>query len=124
MFKCSKVIEITTLNTLVVEKERYMDARRQLCVGQNKNNIVMAYLVWRVIQNKCDKIKLSFLPVRHTMFGVDLAFGLFKQYFRKSKASNLAEVADIVRESTPRSKLNKAVITGSQSGQMFVPIYD
>lgn len=57
------------------------------CVGQNKNNILMGYLAWRICQGKNKKIVLSFMPVGHTKFACDWAFGLLKKKFRISFVS-------------------------------------
>lgn len=103
------------------EKQIYMHADN--CVGQNKNNIVVGYLAWRIIQNLNESITLSFLPVGHTKFGCDWAFGLFKKKFRLSKASCLQQVEKIVEDST-NIGLNRPIRTGSESGEVIVPIYD
>lgn len=52
------------------------------CVGQNKNNILLSYLSWRISNNKNKMIVLSFMPVGHTKFSCDCAFDLFKKKFR------------------------------------------
>lgn len=49
------------------------------CVGQNKNNILMGYLTWRVSLGMNKKIVLSFMPVGHTKFSCDWRFGLLKK---------------------------------------------
>ena len=41
------------------------------CVGQNKNNTVMQYLMWRTMVGLHKKIALSFLIVGHTKFSPD-----------------------------------------------------
>ncbi len=41
------------------------------CVGQNKNNFVIQYLVWRTLANLNDEIELSFMLVGHTKFAPD-----------------------------------------------------
>lgn len=94
------------------------------CVAQNKNNIVMGYLIWRILKNLNDSISLSFLPIGHTKFSCDLAFGIFKKKFRVSKAGSLKQVEDIAHSSTPTSGLNKAVTTGTEEGNVLVPVYD
>lgn len=49
------------------------------CVAQNKNNILMSYLNWRIQKKLNHSIHISFLPVGHTKFLCDWAFGLFKK---------------------------------------------
>lgn len=94
------------------------------CVAQNKNNIIMCYLIWRVMEGLHDEITLSFLPVGHTKFSCDWAFGLFKRKYRVTPASSLADIASIVEGSTPESKLNHAVLTGKEDGTVIVTMYD
>ena len=48
------------------------------CVGQHKNNDVMWYLMWRVMNGLHDKITITFMPPGHTKFSPDSSFGLFK----------------------------------------------
>lgn len=59
--------------------EKNMHLHADNCVAQNKNNIVMGYLAWRILNNLNESITLSFLPVGHTKFSCDLAFGVFKK---------------------------------------------
>lgn len=59
------------------------------CVGQNKNNILMGYLAWRICKKKNKKIILSFTSVGHTKFACDWAFGLLKKKFRRTYVSSL-----------------------------------
>ena len=55
---------------------------------------MMQYLAWRVLVGKHKTIILSFLIVGHTKFAPDLAFGLFKQKFRKTKVDCLDNIAE------------------------------
>lgn len=84
----------------------------------------MGYFLWNILKGNYDEIKISFLPVGHTKFGVDWAFGLFKQRFRVESASCIEDVANIVKMSTPTSEVNQAVQTGTENGQVLVPVYD
>lgn len=56
------------------EKHVYFHADN--CVAQNKNNIVIGYFIWRIINGLHESITLSFLPVGHTKFSCDWAFGI------------------------------------------------
>jgi len=49
------------------------------CCGQNKNNVMMEYLSWRVITKRHTNIVLSFLVIGHTKFSPDWCFDLLKQ---------------------------------------------
>lgn len=46
--------------------EKIMHIHSGNCVRQNKNNILIGYLAWRVCNNMNNKILISFLPVGHT----------------------------------------------------------
>jgi len=94
------------------------------CCAQNKNNILMGYFNWRVLSNLHESITMSFLPVGHTKFSPDPAFGIFKSKFRRSNVNNLTEMAQVVVDSTPDSKLNEVKLVGDIAGNVFVPVYD
>lgn len=94
------------------------------CCAQNKNNILMGYFLWRVLNNFHESITMSFLPVGHTKFSPDPAFGIFKSKFRRSDVNNLDELINVVVDSTPDSKLNNAKLVGDVSGNVFVPVYN
>lgn len=66
-------------------KEKDLLLHADNCVGQNKNNIVVQCLAWRVIAGLSDSIELSFMLVGHTKFAPDRFFGLFKNLFRRSQ---------------------------------------
>ena len=69
------------------------------CTGQNKNNCMMQYLVWRTITNRHTNITLSFLPVGHTEFAPDWCFRLFKRSYRRTKVGGLPAIAQVVNSS-------------------------
>ncbi|KAG8270566.1 hypothetical protein J6590_083241 [Homalodisca vitripennis] len=94
------------------------------CVGQNKNNILMGYLAWRICHNKNKKICLSFMPVGHTKFACDWAFGLFKKTFRNTYVSSMSDLVDCVKKSTPTTHVNSGVVVGNEKGEVAVPVYD
>ena len=49
------------------------------CGGQNKNSIMVGYLLWRVLTGLHDNITLSFMIAGHTKFSPDWCFGLLKK---------------------------------------------
>ncbi len=69
------------------------------CTGQNKNNAMIHYLLWRVQTGKHTRITLSFLVVGHTKFSPDLCFGLFKRLYRRTKVGSLMTTAQVVNTS-------------------------
>lgn len=104
--------------------EQTMFIHADNCVGQNKNNILLSYLAWRISNGKNKKIVLSFMPVGHTKFSCDWAFGLFKRKFRSMYVSSLTELVNCVEQSTPVSRVNSAVAVGDEKGEVAVHVYD
>ena len=47
-------------------------------VGQNKNNFMVQYLMWRTLAGINEDVELSFMLVGHTKFAPDRFFGLLK----------------------------------------------
>jgi hypothetical protein len=91
------------------------------CVGQNKNNTMLQYLLWRTIVGLHAKINLSFLIVGHTKFAPDCCFGLIKQRFRRTNVSSLDDIARVVDQS---AKANVPQLVGTQEGDILVHAYD
>ena len=60
------------------------------CSGQNKNNAMLQYLMWRVLTGLHQSIELSFMVPGHTKFNPDRFFSLFKMKLRKSEVSSLS----------------------------------
>ena len=59
------------------EKDVHLHADN--CGGQNKNNIMVGYLLWRVLTGLHNNITLSFMVAGHTKFSPDWCFGLLKK---------------------------------------------
>jgi hypothetical protein len=76
------------------------------------------------MNNFHESITMSFLPVGHTKFSPDPAFGVFKSKFRRSDVNNLTELVGVVLDSTPDSELNDAKLVGDVAGNVFVPVFD
>ena len=70
------------------------------CIGQNKNNFVVGYLVWRVITGKHKNITLSFMRVGHTRCLVYGHFGLIKKIYRQCDTDTLTQMAEVVQRSS------------------------
>lgn len=69
------------------------------CVGQNKNNAVIQYLMYRVLSDLHTEIELSFLVVGHTKFSPDSHFGSLKRKYRLSHVYTYEQLADIIEQS-------------------------
>lgn len=104
--------------------EEVMYIHADNCVGQNKNNILIGYLARRVANDKNKKIVLSFMPVGHTKFLCDWAFGLLKRKFRITYISSIQELEDCVEQSTPTSHVNTALSVGDEKGNVNIDVYD
>jgi hypothetical protein len=84
--------------------EREASLHADNCTGQNKNNYVIWYLMWRVMNGLHRRIHLSFMVPGHTKFAPDRYFGLFKIRYRRSTIDDLEDVVRCVNECTTDSK--------------------
>ena len=66
------------------------------CSGQNKNNMMLQYLMWRCMVGLHKEIEIAFLVVGHTKCAPDWCFGLLKRKFRREKVGCLADIARVV----------------------------
>lgn len=78
------------------------------CVGQNKNNAVIQYCLWRVLTGKNKTISFNFLLTGHTKFGPDRNFGILKAKYARSDVDSLEDFIDVVNTSSPNG-FNKAL---------------
>ena len=78
------------------------------CVGQNKNNAVLHYLMWRVEKGKNKEIVLNFLLTGHTKFSPDRFFGVFKSKYARTNIDTFEDLINCVVASSP-SGHNKAI---------------
>jgi hypothetical protein len=69
------------------------------CVGQNKNNALIHYLMYRVLSGLHTNIEMSFLIVGHTKFSPDSHFGIIKQRYRRSQIYTYEQLAKTIEES-------------------------
>ena len=86
------------------------------CTGQNKNNYVLWYLLWRVITGRHTNITLSFLVVGHTKYAPDWCFGLFKRLFKRTKVGSLTSIAEVVQRS---GRCNEAQLVIDENGSVL-----
>ena len=91
------------------------------CSGQNKNNTMVQYLMWRVLTGLHQTISLHFMITGHTKFSPDACFGLIKRKFCKTAVSSLDDLARVVDES---AACNICQLVGSQDGSTIVPSRD
>ena len=93
------------------------------CSGQNKNNYVLWYLLWRVMTGLHVNVELHFLIAGHTKFAPDWCFGLIKQCYRRTRVSSLEEFAQVVRDSS-QSGVNIPSKVDLEDGTVLVKTYD
>ena len=91
------------------------------CCGQNKNNTMVQYLMWRVLTGLHHSIGLHFMITGHTKFSPDACFGLIKRKFRRADVSSLDDLARVVEES---AACNLCQLVGTQDGTTIVPSRD
>ena len=104
-------------------KERSVNLHCDNCTGQNKNNYMLWYMLWRVCNGLHHSITLNFLLTGHTKFAPDWCFGLLKKQYRVTDVSSLEELCDVVRASSV-TKLNVPQLVGKEDGTQIVPQYD
>jgi len=80
--------------------ERHLLLTADNCTGQNKNNAVLHYLLYRTIAGLHAKIDWSFMLVGHTKFSPDACFGLLKKKYRRSRVYTYRQLIDIINTST------------------------
>jgi hypothetical protein len=103
--------------------ESHLKLHADNCVAQNKNNILMQYLMWRTMIGKNESIQISFMIVGHTKFAPDRFFGLIKKKYRYTFVSTLGEMQDVVRKSMICGQ-NIPQVTKGVGGRKLVNWYD
>lgn len=71
------------------------------CVGQNKNNAVLHYLLWRILTSRNSTISLNFLLTGHTKFSPDRNFGILKAKYGKSIVDCQEDLIKVIQTSSP-----------------------
>ena len=92
------------------------------CIGQNKNNAFIQYLMWRVASGRHKSVQLSFMLAGHTKFAPDRHFGLIKKAYRRTRVDTIASIKRVV-ESSSACGANKAQLI-RDNGHIQVPFYD
>jgi hypothetical protein len=84
------------------ETHAYLSADN--CVGQNKNNALLHYLLLRTMVGLHEQIDLSFMLVGHTKFAPDGYFGRIKYRYRRAKVYTYQQMADLINTSSPNGQ--------------------
>ena len=95
------------------------------CVGQNKNNCLIQYLMYRILSGLHSRIELSFLIVGHTKFSPDSHFGLIKQRYRRSQVYTYEQLAKVIEESAldGYNRCHRVQSQGEKCGSKDVVVY-
>ncbi|CAC5424720.1 unnamed protein product [Mytilus coruscus] len=89
------------------------------CTGQNKNNVVLWYALWRVMTGLHKSIEYSMMIAGHTKFEPDWHFVVWKLHWRNSAAETLSEVAETVTRSSRNGHNIPQVVGNIQDPVMF-----
>ena len=84
------------------ETHAYLSADN--CVGQNKNNALLHYLLFRTMIGLHNQIDLSFMIVGHTKFAPDGYFGRIKYRYRRSKVYTYHQMTALINDSSPNGR--------------------
>ena len=103
--------------------EQHLELQADNCVGQNKNNFVMQYLVWRCLTGHHLSCSIHFMIPGHTRFSPDQYFGLIKRKFRKTPVSSIVQLRDVVLNSS-ESGLNQVQLAYNPADGSQVVCYD
>jgi hypothetical protein len=79
------------------------------CVGQNKNQFILAYLMWRVKQRFHSTIDFHFMEVGHTKFRPDEGFGQLKRHIETQNVISMKDLIDQTAASTREAKSNVGI---------------
>ncbi|XP_056019021.1 uncharacterized protein LOC125672351 isoform X2 [Ostrea edulis] len=87
--------------------------------GQNKNNFVLWYGLWRVLVGLHMIVEYSMMVAGHTKFDPDWHFGVWKVKWRSSTAETMNEVAETVRHSSRRGHNIPQLVSDPQKPVKF-----
>ena len=106
-------------------REQHLSLQADNCVGQNKNNVLMQYLLWRVMTGKNKTITISFMIVGHTKSAPDCFFGLIKKRFGHSAVFSLKEMVEVVKSQRGRKRGGRGTVAPHffTRGSTFIPEY-
>jgi hypothetical protein len=93
-------------------------------VGQNKNNIVLGYLAWRILSGRNRTIRLSFMLPGHTKFAPDRFFGQIKKLYRRTSVSTLIDIEDVVKSSILDGRNIPQMTVDCRTGERYVTWYN
>ncbi|XP_052805803.1 uncharacterized protein LOC128235108 [Mya arenaria] len=89
------------------------------CQGQNKNNAVLGYAVWRTLTGGHKTIQYSLMLAGHTKFSCDWHFGVWKNRWRHMDAETVEEVASTVAMSSRNGHNIPHIVDGNSKPVLF-----
>ena len=93
------------------------------CVGQNKNNALIHYLMWLVATGRYLSVQLSFMLAGHTKLAPDCYFGLIKKAYCRTRVDTISSIQRVV-ENSSTCGANKAQLIRGTDGNVHVHYYD
>ncbi|XP_053391377.1 uncharacterized protein LOC128554153 [Mercenaria mercenaria] len=76
--------------------EEHVQLQMDNCSGQNKNNTVLWYGLWRTMTGLHKTVEFSLMEAGHTKFSPDWHFGVFKSKWRHCTVETLDHIATCV----------------------------
>ena len=105
------------------QKEDHLCLHADDCVGQNKNNCLIQYLLCRVMLGYNKTAVLSFMLPGHTKCAPDRHFGLIKKLYRRTRVDTMNCLARIVRDSSQVGG-NISQLVATPDGETHVKFFD
>src|SRR3954471_10586510 len=90
------------------------------CSSQNKNNTMIWYLAWRMMNGLHKRITYSFMVPGHTKFSPDGFFGLIKLKLKKAEVDDLDDLIKNVVEKSTGGNFNIAQPIFNENGDREV----
>ena len=78
------------------QQEDHLLLHADNCIGQNKNNCLIHYLLYLILVGKKKSVTLSFMLSGHTKFAPDRHFGLIKKAYRRTRVDTVGCIAHLV----------------------------
>ena len=104
----SCLLKVLTSDTI---QKRTLTVWCDNCAGQNKNRMVLMVLIYAVINNLVDNIKLKFLVSRHSYMPCDRDFGIIEKWKKVSTLMIFEEMAEMITEAKNVQPFNVVKMT-------------
>ena len=105
------------------QQEDHLLLHADNCIGQNKNNCLIHYLLYLILMGKKKSVILSFMLSGHTKFAPDRHFGLIKKAYRRTRVDTMGCIARLVEQSSVVGA-NSAQLVHNSKGERVVHFYE